>query len=139
MRIKLTTWLAAMLVLACVPGVMAQDAPASAPAEPPAEVRELVDLLRKPAVQDWLTKGAPAAPASPTTEAVSDIKEAGSNLARDFRRWVADTRGHVADIRDGAEQIPHELARIGDNLAAEVEQQGFWQIAIFALGLLLLG
>ena len=40
---------------------------------------------------------------------MSDIKDAGSNLARDFRRWVADTRSHVAAIRDGAEEIPSEL------------------------------
>ena len=70
---------------------------------------------------------------------MSDIKEAGSNLARDFRRWVADTRGHVAAIRDGAEEIPGELSRIGDHLAVEVQQQGFWQIAIFSVGLLFLG
>ena len=142
MRIKLTTWVAALLILACQPLAAAQETPPPAPAEPPTEVRELVDLLRKPAVQDWLAKGAPAAPADPAstaTEAVSDIKEASSNLARDFRRWVADTRGHVAAIRDGAEQIPGELSRIGGNLAIEVEQQGFWQIAIFAVGLLLLG
>ncbi|MFL5335681.1 MAG: hypothetical protein ACJ8H8_21495, partial [Geminicoccaceae bacterium] len=140
MRIKLTAWIATLLISACLAGAKAQETPAPPPAEPPAEVRELVDLLRKPAVQDWLMKGAPAAPApGATTEAVADLKEASSNLARDFRRWVADTRGHVAAIRDGAEQIPHELSRIGDHLAVEIEQQGFWQIAIFAGGLLLLG
>jgi moderate conductance mechanosensitive channel len=140
MHIKLTAWLAALLLSASMAGARAQETPAPAPAEPPAEVRELIDLLRKPAVQDWLAKGAPAgSPVAATTEAVADIKEAGSNLARDFRRWVADTRGHVATIRDGAEQIPQELARIGGHLAVEVEQQGLWQIAIFAGGLLLLG
>jgi hypothetical protein len=36
-----------------------------APAGPPPEVQQLVDLLRKPEVQAWLERGAPAATAAP--------------------------------------------------------------------------
>ena len=101
MRIKLTAWLAALLALrACScarrrrrrhPTPAAASAPAGAPGRG--------SRARRPAPQarraGLAGQGGTGGCRSPATEAVADIKEAGSNLARDFRRWVADTRGHV--------------------------------------------
>ena len=101
-----------------------------------------MDLLRKPAVQEWLARGAPAAaaPSAASQDTVGgEIKQEETNLAREFRRWVAAIRDHVAGVRDGAAQLPQELGVIGQNLTAEIKAKGFWQILIFAIGLLLLG
>ena len=42
-------------------------------------------------------------------------------------------------IRDGAAQLPAEMGVIGRNLATEIQAKGFWQILLFAVGLLVLG
>ena len=144
MRNAILSMLAAVLATAWVPSVAAQQAPA--PAQAPAEVQQLVDLLRKPAVQEWLAKGAPsagadaAAPSPAPTESLADeLKAEEANLARDFRRWVAGIRAHVAEVRDAAVRLPVEMATIGQRLATEVKAKGFWQILLFAVGLLVLG
>ena len=141
MRNMILRWMLALLWAVCVVPASAQQV--AAPAQPPAEVQQLVDLLRKPAVQDWLVQGAPAAAAAPSAASQDtvggQIKQEETNLAREFRRWVAATRAHVAGVRDGAAQLPSELGVIGQNLATEIAAKGFWQILIFAVGLLLLG
>ena len=89
MRMTLTSLLATPLTLGWILCAVAQESPTPAPAAPPAEVQQLVDLLRKPAVQEWLAKGAPAAaPQSVEVEGAAreEIKDAETNLARDFRR-----------------------------------------------------
>jgi small-conductance mechanosensitive channel len=129
-----------MALLGWTFGAAAQE-PAP-PASPPAEVHQLIELLQKPTVQEWLDKGAPAAApesAPPPETLGQEIRAVELNLARDFRRWVAATRSHVAGIRDGAAQIPQEMGEIGRNLATEIRAKGFWQILFFAVGLLLLG
>ena len=142
MRITLMSWLATPLTLGWILCAVAQESPTPAPAAPPAEVQQLVDLLRKPSVQEWLAKGAPAAmPQSVAVEGAAreEIKDAETNLARDFRRWVAATRSHVAGIGVGAAQIPEVMGAVGQDLATEIRAKGLWQILLFAAGLLLLG
>ena len=140
MRNSMLSFMAALLAPAWVHSVSAQET--ATPTQAPAEVQQLVELLRKPAVQEWLAKGAPAlAPqAAVTPESVGDeAQTVETNLARDFRHWVAATRSHVAGIRDGAAQLPAEMSVIGRHLASEIQAKGFWQILIFAVGLLVLG
>src|SRR4051794_41980618 len=97
MHIKLTAWLAALLLSASMADARAQETPAPAPAEPPAEVRELIDMLRKPAVQDWLAKGAPAgSPVSAAAEGGGQTNGGGGEPAREFPPRGAGTRGRVA-------------------------------------------
>ena len=128
------------------------SAAAASSAETPADVQQLIELLRKPSVQEWLAKEAPATgaegaaataatpatPAPPETLA-QKAKTEEANLARDFRRWVAGIRTHVAAIRDAAVRLPSEMAVIGQSLATEIAAKGFWQILLFAIGLLVLG
>jgi small-conductance mechanosensitive channel len=138
-----TKMLATIGALALMSGVL--PALAQSPATPP-EVQQLVELLRKPAVQEWLAKGAPAAgmdtaapgPAPAESLAV-ELKAGEANLARDFRRWVAGIRAHVAGVRDAAVRLPSEMAKIGQSLTTEIKAKGFWQIILFAVGLLVLG
>jgi hypothetical protein len=113
------------------------QATAPAPAGPPPEVQQLVDLLRKPEVQAWLEQGAPAAAATPVP--VGNTDDPGRNLTRDFRVWVADTRSHVSAIRANGVLIPSELARIARDVAAEMREQGPWRILLLTTGLLVLG
>ncbi len=138
-----TKMLAIIGALALMSGVL--PALAQAPATPP-EVQQLVDLLRKPAVQEWLAKGAPAAGTdaaapspAPTESLAAEVKAEEANLARDFRRWVAGIRTHVAGVRDAAVRLPVEMTWIGQSLATEIKAKGFWQILLFAVGLLVLG
>ena len=120
-----------LLVRPCA--ATAQDA---APAPPPADVQQLVELLRKPEVQAWLEHGV-----APATEIVIDgpAPEAQRNLARDFRLWVASVRAHLLSIRDGSLLIPGELAEIGQSLKVEIGEQSIWRIVTLTLGLLVLG
>ena len=138
-----TKMLAIIGALALMSGVL--PALAQPPATPP-EVQQLVDLLRKPAVQEWLAKGAPAAETdaaatgpAPTESLAAEVKAEEANLARDFRRWVAGIRTHVAAVRDAAVRLPVEMTWIGQSLATEIKAKGFWQILLFAVGLLVLG
>ena len=58
MRNSMLSFMAALLAPAWVHSVSAQET--ATPTQAPAEVQQLVELLRKPAVQEWLAKGAPA-------------------------------------------------------------------------------
>jgi moderate conductance mechanosensitive channel len=136
MHLNWRPWLPLVLFLGWIAAASAQTPPAPAAAAPP-EAQQLVDLLRKPEVQKWLAQGAPAA--QPVPPPVQELEDAGHNVARDFRRWVAATRAHVAGIRDGASQIPAALREIGGHVAAEIRDKGLWEILLFAAGLLLLG
>ena len=113
------------------------QATAPAPAGPPPEVQQLVDLLRKPEVQAWLEQSAPTAAATPVP--VGNTDDTGRNLTRDFRVWVADTRSHVSAISANSVLIPSELARIARDVAAEMREQGPWRILLLTTGLLVLG
>ena len=134
-------WLPVVLLLGWSVAASAQTvpAPATAPAATPAppKVRQLVDLLREPEVQQWLSANNPASP--PPSPVVEEVEDVSHNIARDFRRRVAATRAHIASVRDGAGQIPGVLGAIGDQVALEIRGQGFGQIVLFAAGLLLLG
>ena len=87
MRTMILLWIVALLGVVCAVPASAQQA--AAPAQSPAEVQQLVDLLRKPAVQEWLARGAPAAAASSAASQDTvggEIKQEETNLAREFRR-----------------------------------------------------
>ena len=123
------------IVLAPVFASAQGDAPTAAPL--PAEVQQLVDILRKREVQAWLeTKALPAAPEVTPTVSTDNTS---ANLARDFRVWVAETRSHLAAIRTNGLLIPSELSRIGGEVAAELREEGLWQILLLTAGLLVLG
>ena len=109
----------------------------SPPNAPPPDVQQLVELLKKPEVQEWLEKGTPTPAASES--ATRSSSNGGQNWARDFRLWVAEIRSRLTVIRASSVQIPGELARIGSDLAVEVHAQGPWRIVLLATGLLVLG
>ena len=88
------------LLLAALPPSASAQEPAPAPVAPPPEVRQLVDILRKPEMQAWLGQSTP--PAAPGPTVVDDVEGTGKNLARAFRLWIADTRSHLAAIRDNS-------------------------------------
>ena len=141
MRNSTLSFMAALLASAWVHSVSRRKRPTPAPARP-AEVQQLVDLLRKPGRPGVAGQGraGPAPQAAATRESAGDeVQAVETNLARDFRHWVAATRSHVAGIRDGAAQIPAEMGVIGRDLAIEIQAKGFWQILLFAVGLLVLG
>jgi small-conductance mechanosensitive channel len=129
-----TSCLFGILVLA-IPHVLRAQEGAPAPSAPPPKVQQLIELLRKPEIQAWLEQG--PAPASPG--AVENVEDAGRNLARDFRIWVAQSRSHLTAIRTNSALIPGELARIGKDVAVEIRDQGFWRILLLTAGLLVLG
>ena len=95
------------LRMACAPVAPRQQAPA--PAAPPAEVQQLVDLLRKPEVQAWLAKGAPAAaPQAARSRRAprEEIRAARPTSPATSASGSPATRSHVAGIRDGAAADP---------------------------------
>ena len=97
MRNSMLSFMAALLASAWVHSVSAQEA--ATPAQAPAEVQQLVELLRKPEVQEWLSQGRAGAGSASRgdPESVGDEARAvETNFARDFRLWVAATRSHVA-------------------------------------------
>ncbi len=129
-----------MLLAGSIGGAAAQDA--APPPSPPTEVHQLIELLQKPTVQEWLAKGAPAAvpPGAAAPETLDqEVRGEEMNVARELRRWVAATRNHVAGVRDGAAALPHDMGVIGHHLATEIQAKGIWQILLFAVGLLILG
>jgi moderate conductance mechanosensitive channel len=119
------------------PSFAAAQGDGSAPAAPPREVQQLVDLLRKPEVQDWLEHSAPTA--ATVADQAGPTDSPGRNLARDFRLWVVDTRSHLAAIRTNSSLIPGELARISRDVAGEIRDQGLWRILLLTASILVLG
>ena len=132
---KLVGCLVCILIFAPTRSAPAQET--ATPSGAPAEIQQLVELLREPGVQNWLAQGAAATEPTPAPPAPSE--SAGQNFARDLRLWLAATSNHLAGIREGSEQVPAELVRIGGDVAVEVRDRGLWTIVLFAVGLLLLG
>ncbi|MGE3741325.1 MAG: mechanosensitive ion channel domain-containing protein [Geminicoccaceae bacterium] len=102
---------------------------------PPADVQQLIELLRKPDVQAWLAQPHGPAPVAPNDAA----DNMSSNVSSAFRHWLADTRTHLVTIRDNLGAIPGELAWIGRLISAELKQEGLWRILFLAGSLLVLG
>jgi small-conductance mechanosensitive channel len=132
--LRISTSCAFGILVLAVPQVLRAQESAPVPSTPPPEVQQLVELLRKPEVQAWLEQNPAPAPPSPAT-----VEDAGRNLARDFRIWIARTRSHLTAIRTNSALIPGELARISEDVAIEIRDQGLWRILLLTAGLLVLG
>ena len=124
---------AVLALLLCL--LMPAGAASAQGTAPPADVQQLIELLRKPDVQAWLAQ-AHAQTAVAPEEASADVS---SNIASAFRHWIADTRIHLATIRDNFGEIPGELGWIGRLVGAEVKQEGLWRILFLTGSLLILG
>ena len=125
------------LLLAGFPLASAAQDPAPAPAPPPADVQQLVELLRKPEVQAWLERGG-----APTTQA--GRRGAGHRSAAEHRpRLPAVGRQRPSTSPDDPRRRPADPGRTGADRPkprrSRSSAQGIWRILTLASGLLVLG
>ncbi|CAN7459535.1 mechanosensitive ion channel family protein [Rhizobium sp. LjRoot258] len=123
-------------VLAVAGAAIAQTAnPPSAPpsttaAQPPAEVRQMLELMQTPQVKEWMAtqmKAAPTATQAETAE-VSALSE-----------LVGHARRHVEMVSDAAMAIPDEVASASDIVEHEVAPSGWVLITTEVVVLFLAG
>ncbi|MCS0460147.1 MULTISPECIES: mechanosensitive ion channel family protein [Rhizobium] len=123
-------------VLALAGAAIAQTAnPPSAPssataAQPPAEVRQMLELMQTPQVKEWMATQMKAAPTS--TQAETAEVSALSEL-------VGQARRHVEMVSDAALAIPDEVASASDIVEREVAPSGWVLITTEVVMLFLAG
>lgn len=139
MSVRLMAWprsvaglVSLVLWLAASPAGMAQQGPAQpdAAAAPPHQVELLLDLLRDPAVQQWLERqpaGAEAADApSPAAQQQS--------VAGYFAQRLQNLRDNLALLAAARHKLPAELERASIILSLEFEEHGlFALLALIAI------
>src|SRR5262249_46837429 len=128
----LLTQFVLLLPLLCVGlPLHAASPPAAAPAaEQPAKIRELLDLLGDPQVQDWIKAQQAAKAAAPAPAAAAKAED-------QLASRLTAIRAHFQALVAMVPQMPAEFARAGDALAAEAQGRG--PFAIFLLLVLFIG
>ena len=107
-------------------------APVASPADQPAKIRELLDLLADPQVQDWIEAREGSEAAAPAEPVATHGNAQGLLSAR-----LDAIRGHMAALVAIIPQLPAEFARAGDNLAGEL--QGRSLLGVLALLVVFVG
>jgi moderate conductance mechanosensitive channel len=97
----------------CLGTSLAQQAPAD---PPPAEVQQLLELLKDPAVKSWL-EGKPTAPAAAAGTSIDDAMSA----------WELAVRERVKDLQAAFLRIPQEMRNAATVISRDVNagQPGF--------------
>ena len=137
MRGVLHLLISVMFLLGVASTGAAQTAPASTPsaattAQPPAEVRQILDLMQTPQVKEWMAAQTRAQPQPTTTPAETGEVSALSELVDHARR-------HVEMVSDAAMAIPEEVASASDIVEREVAPAGWVLITTEVLVLFLAG
>jgi small-conductance mechanosensitive channel len=107
-------------------------APVASPADQPAKIQELLDLLANPQVQDWI-KAQQATEAAAPTEPAATLGNTKGLLSS----HLGAIREHVAALVAIVPQMPAEFARAGDSLAGELQDRGL--LGVLALLAVFLG
>jgi small-conductance mechanosensitive channel len=116
-----------ILALLAMPLADAAAERAASPAEPPASVRQLLELLADPEVRTWLEQRPPQAapePAEPA-DATSSFSPA-SLIAETMQRL----RAQAAALSAALPRLPGELARAGQRLGAEMSAHGILHVVV---------
>ncbi len=118
--------LAILLALLAASGaVQAQDAP---PAEtPPHQVQLLLDLLRDPAVQQWLAAQPQASAAAP---AAAQPAPAQATAGGYFAHRLEVLRGNLALLGAAFPKLPDELKSAWIILSLEFQEHGLWSVLL---------
>ncbi len=125
--------LAILLIMSC--GLAsAQESTAPRVDDQPAQVRQFLDLLATPAVQEWLRQ-AQAAPAPPAVAAPPQ----NQSMSAGFAERIVTTRAHVREIVQALPYLPDRIAEAGGRLSRALSNdegvQGGTLVAMaFALG-----
>ncbi|EPE95456.1 small-conductance mechanosensitive channel transmembrane protein [Rhizobium grahamii CCGE 502] len=125
-----------MFLFAFAGASAAQTAPASTPAattaaQPPAEVRQILELMQKPQVKEWMatqTKPAPTAPTQPPTGEMSALSD-----------LLGHARRHVEMVSDAAMEFPGEVESASEVVEQEVAPSGWLLITAEVVALFLAG
>ena len=126
----------ALLLLALVTPLAAQDASAAAEAESQAKIDELLQLLGDPAVQDWLDRQRTGIPPMPAAESgAGGLASPGSYLSS----RVDAIRQHVRDLAAALPTLPSEFERAGGVLRLEFAEHGPIRLLLLVLGFIALG
>jgi small-conductance mechanosensitive channel len=117
-------WLLVLAMVFAGTPVLAQT-----PADTPAQVRQLLDLLRDPAVRAWLEReralGEPAAAAAPASDPVTGQLDA--------------IRNQIAGLGAAVPRLPIELGHIAETSLAQVRERGILPVLVILVGFLALG
>lgn len=118
------------LLLAAAPyGLAQQDQTQPAAEAPPQQVQQLLDLLRDPAVREWLERQ----PTSGTAEAQAPTAQ--PSIAGYFAERLQVLRDNLALLGAARQKLPAELERARIILSLEFEERGLiallFLIAIF--------
>ena len=119
---------------AALPATAAENATAaSAGPEQPAEVRQILELLSKPAVQSWLKQQEKQAPAAAATAS------AEQSLIGYAESRATAIRGHFAALAAALPVLPSELERAAGSLEAELAGRGPITIVLLFCAFLAVG
>lgn len=129
---RLMGWWLVVLVSAAMFGggtAIAQTARDSAAQDPPAQVRQLLDLLNDPAVRSWLERERAAQPAPVSVpEAVDPVTGQLDTI-----------RNQIAGIGAALPRLPVELGQIADTSLRQIRERGILPVVIVLVGFLALG
>jgi small-conductance mechanosensitive channel len=118
--------LAVLLALLAISGaVHAQDAPP--PETPPHQVQLLLDLLRDPAVQQWLEQQPKTSEAAPEAEQPSPAQSTAGGY---FAHRLEVLRGNLALLGTTFPLLPGELERARIILSLEFQEHGLWSVLL---------
>ena len=118
--------LAVFLALLVVSGATySQDATQNAPepATPPQQVQLLLDLLRDPAVQQWLAAQPKVGEAAPAAEQPAPAQKTAGGY---FAHRLEVLRGNLALLGTTFPLLPGELERARIILSLEFQEHGLW-------------
>jgi small-conductance mechanosensitive channel len=125
--------LLAVLLVALVFADAATAQPEPRPAEPPAKVQDLLQLLGDPTVRAWLAERG-AAPASVPVRTEAEPEMAGRMASR-----LAAIRVHLRALAAALPSLPAEIGRALNVLKLELEENGLWHAALLLVGFVALG
>jgi small-conductance mechanosensitive channel len=109
-----------VLLMAAVPAALAQEQAPAATETPPHQVELLLDLLRDPAVQQWLEQQPKAAETAEAPEPVPQDR----TVAGYFAHRLQYLRDNLALLAAARETLPDELERARIIMSLEFEEHG---------------
>ncbi|MFO1039818.1 MAG: mechanosensitive ion channel family protein [Geminicoccaceae bacterium] len=125
------TCIALLLLLVSSGPLHAQGTDASAP---PAQVQQLLELLRDPAVKAWLDQRAEASAPSPVPTGMGMMMSPERVDAR-----LQQLGAHLHELVTAIPQVPGELEAAGRNFVAGLGDAGPWGMLLLVLGFVGLG
>jgi len=125
--------IAAALAFALCSGVVAAQE-AAQPAEPPPQVRELLELLADPAVRAWIEEQQAAQTAVAPAPPGPAMSPSGH-----FADRLAAIRQHLHGLAAALPTIPAEFKRAGIILSLEFQEQGLVTVLLLILAFIGLG